>query len=289
MHRRENTAQNHAKATPLFPLKNGTYQNNTLMNTKIRKMSNALLVVCTLAMINLAFTPSNDSKSTSTTIQAAPKIDMVLVEGGSFEMGNDKGYPNEQPVHKVTISNFYISKTEVTQSQWEAVMGDNPSAVKGGNLPVTNVSFDDVMAFIEKLNAASGEKYRLPTEAEWEYAARGGKKSRGYKVAGSDDPNRVAWFRDNANKEIKEVGKKDKNELGLYDMSGNVWEWTSDWFDPNYYASSPSDNPKGPDAGNFKVLRGGSSSDAANAMRVTGRFSSFPQVKSGVFGFRLAK
>lgn len=217
----------------------------------------------------------------------AQEIEMIKVDGGTFTMGNDKGYPNEKPPHEVTLNTFYMSKTEVTQDEWERVMGTNPSAVKGGDLPVTNVSFEDAQAFIAKLNANSSRKFRLPTEAEWEYAARGGQKSKGYQVAGDDDPSKVAWFRDNSDKSIKPVARKRKNELGLFDMSGNVWEWTSDFFDPNYYASSPKNNPKGPDSGAFKVLRGGSSSDAANAMRVSGRFSSFPQVKSGVFGIRL--
>lgn len=227
--------------------------------------------------------------STNLLSAQAPTFNMILVEGGKFTMGNDKGYPNEKPPHEITISSFYMSETEVTQDDWEKVMGSNPSVVKGGDLPVTNVNYDEVIEFITKLNGLTNEKYRLPTEAEWEFAAKGGNKSKGYTVAGSDDPGSVAWFRDNSNKEIKSVRRKKKNELGLYDMSGNVWEWTSDFFDPNFYASSPSKDPKGPATGAFRVLRGGSASDAANAMRVSGRFSSFPQVKSGVFGFRLAK
>lgn len=227
--------------------------------------------------------------SSNTLYAQAPTFNMILVEGGTFTMGNDKGYPNEKPPHEITISSFYLSETEVTQDDWEKVMGSNPSVVKGGDLPVTNVNYDEVLEFLTKLNAMGGGKYRLPTEAEWEFAAKGGNKSKGYTVAGGDDPNAVAWFRDNSKKEIKPVRRKKKNELGFYDMSGNVWEWTSDFFDPNFYASSPSKDPKGPASGAFRVLRGGSASDAANAMRVSGRFSSFPQVKSGVFGFRVAK
>lgn len=258
---------------------------------KVIKNLGLVCVVLSVFAINEANASTDGAKeiNEAEAKKVANSIQMVKVEGGSFVMGNAKGYPNEQPEHEVSVSTFYISKMEVTQAEYEAIMGVNPSVVKGANLPVTNVNFDEAMAFIQKLKELTGQNFRLPTEAEWEFAARGGNKSRGYMVAGNNDPSNVSWFRDNSGKSIKPVGKKNDNELGIHDMSGNVWEWTNDWFDPNFYASSPSKDPKGPAQGNFKVLRGGSSSDAPNAMRVSGRFSSFPQVKSGMFGIRLVK
>ena len=159
-------------------------------------------------------------------------IQMVAVQGGTFTMGctseqGDDCYDDERPAHRVTVSDFYIGKYEVTQAQWRAVMGFNPSYFKGDNLPVETVSWDDVMDFIHKLNSLTGRQYRLPTEAEWEYAARGGNN---YKYSGSNSAGNVAWYGYNSSRTTHPVGTKSANGFGLYDMSGNVYEWCSDWY-----------------------------------------------------------
>ncbi|MBQ7951520.1 MAG: SUMF1/EgtB/PvdO family nonheme iron enzyme [Alistipes sp.] len=187
-------------------------------------------------------------------------LDMVFVKGGTFTMGatSEQGadaYDDEKPAHSVTLSDFYIGKYEVTQAQWRAVMGSNPSSFKGDNLPVENVSWNDIQKFIQKLNTQTGKEFRLPTEAEWEYAARGGSKSRGYKYSGSNNIGDVAWYSGNSGSKTHPVGQKQPNELGIYDMSGNVWEWCSDWY--GSYSSSSQTNPKGPNSGDYRVLRGG--------------------------------
>lgn len=184
---------------------------------------------------------------------------MIKVNGGTFEMGaakNQKVYAKEieSPVHKVSLSDYYIAETEVTQDLWIAVMGDNPSFFKKDNHPVEQVSWDDCVAFIEKLNQITGEKFRLPTEAEWEYAARGGHKSNGYVYAGSNDLDEVAWTEHNSNGSTHKVKTKKPNELGLYDMNGNVWEWCFDWYEP--YKDKETANPSGPADGEVKIDRG---------------------------------
>jgi len=185
---------------------------------------------------------------------------MVSVEGGTFTMGciDDECNPIELPTSQVTLSSFKMAKYTVTQKQWVAIMGYNPSNTKGDNLPVTNVSWDDAQEFIRRLNDSTGKQYRLPTEAEWEYAARGGKKGIGnnYKYSGSNNVDDVAWYNGNSS-QIQPVGKKAPNELGLYDMSGNVWEWCNDSYDANYYSVSPQNNPQGPNTESDRVCRGG--------------------------------
>ena len=188
-------------------------------------------------------------------------IEMVKVETGSFNMGAtpETIYPDndEKPVHRVTLTNdYYIGKYEVTQALWQAVMGSNPSFFKGTDLPVETVSWNDCQDFISKLNAMTGKRFRLPTEAEWEYAARGGKKSRGYLFSGSITLGDVAWYKENSGSKTHVVGTKQPNELGIYDMSGNVWEWCQDW--KGSYSSSPQTNPTGAVSGSYRVCRGGS-------------------------------
>ncbi|MEF2644124.1 MAG: SUMF1/EgtB/PvdO family nonheme iron enzyme, partial [Paramuribaculum sp.] len=219
-----------------------------------------------------------------------PEIEMIRVEGGSFSMGSDDSDAgsDEKPVHSVSVSSFSIGKYEVTQKLWKAVMGSNPSHFKGDNLPVENVSWDDVQTFIRKLNQKTGKHYRLPTEAEWEFAARGGNRSRGYKYSGSNDIGSVAWYDDNSNRKTHPVGKKSPNELGIYDMSGNVYEWCQDWYDGKYYSSSPYSNPKGPSTGSYRVFRGGGWYSCAGACRVSYRFSYSPDDHYDNLGFRLA-
>ena len=216
---------------------------------------------------------------------------MVFVEGGTFTMGatseqGDDAYEYEYPTHRVTLSDYYIGETEVTQTLWKAVMGSNPSYFKGDNLPVERVSYKDVKEFITKLNQKTGKTFRLPTEAEWEYAARGGKKSKGYKYAGSNNIDDVAWYYENSNNKTHPVKTKRPNELGIYDMSGNVWEWCSD----NYgaYSSSSQTNPTGPSSGSDRVYRGGSWSGDAGRCRVSNRDDYRPSSRYNNLGFRLA-
>ena len=220
-----------------------------------------------------------------------PEIEMVYVSGGTFTMGatSEQGsdaYSDEKPAHSVTLSGYYIGKYEVTQELWKAVMGSNPSNFKGDNLPVENVSWNDVQEFLRKLNAMTGKRYRLPTEAEWEFAARGGNSSRGYKYSGSNSLGSVAWYYGNSGDRTHAVGTKSPNELGIYDMSGNVWEWCQDWY--GSYSSSSQRNPKGPNSGSNRVLRGGSWSINARYCRVSRRDYDTPVLRFNFLGFRLA-
>ena len=216
---------------------------------------------------------------------------MVYVAGGIFTMGatSDQGndaYDLEKPSHQVTLSSFLIGRFEVTQEEWEVVMGSNPSYFKGKKLPVEKVSWDDCQKFIRKLNQLTGKQFRLPTEAEWEYASRGGSKSRGYKYAGGNGIGSVAWYDDNSGNTTHEVGKKQPNELGLYDMSGNVWEWCQDWYGD--YSSSSQTNPTGSSSGSYRVYRGGCWSDLARFCRVSYRDGDAPGFRIYDLGLRLA-
>ena len=215
---------------------------------------------------------------------------MKFVEGGTFQMGatseqGRKANRNEKPTHSVTLSTFMMGETEVTQALWKAVMGDNPSYYKGDNLPVDKVSWNDIQEFVRKLNQKTGKNFRLPTEAEWEYAARGGKKSKGYKFAGSNTIDDVAWYWDNSDWKCHSVKTKSPNELGLYDMSGNVWEWCQDWY--GSYGSGTQTDPQGPSSGSFRVLRGGSWYYNARNCRVSNRVSNAPGYGGNSLGFRL--
>ncbi|MBR4389534.1 MAG: formylglycine-generating enzyme family protein [Prevotella sp.] len=201
---------------------------------------------------------------------------MVRVEGGSFQMGASDAEPDEKPLHNVKLSDYYIGQTEVTQDLWQVVMGHNPSHFIEDKRPVETVSWNDCQAFIAKLNLLTGKNFRLPTEAEWEYAARGGKKSKGYMYAGSNNVDDVAWHEGNSGEETHLVAHKQANELGLYDMSGNVWEWCQDWYDADYYSSSPSSNPCNTATSSSRVGRGGSwyGYAASNRVAYRGSFSS---------------
>ena len=215
---------------------------------------------------------------------------MVYVQGGTFTMGatSEQGsdaYDWEKPTHRVTLSSYYIGQTEVTQALWQAVMGNNPSHFRGANKPVESVSYNDCKAFISKLNSLTGQNFRLPTEAEWEFAARGGNRSRGYKYAGSDNLSTVAWYDGNSGYATHPVAQKSPNELGLYDMSGNVWEWCNDWYGD--YSSNAQTNPQGPYSGSYRVLRGGSYI-LARYCRVSYRIYITPSCSSSGLGLRLA-
>jgi sulfatase modifying factor 1 len=231
---------------------------------------------------------------------------MVKIEGGIFKMGsNDELYGNTKPIHSVTVGSFYIGKTEVTQELWESVMGNNPSKLKGDQRPVEQVSWYDVIEFCNRLSekenlkkaySGSGDNiicdynsngYRLPTEAEWEFAARGGNKSKGYKYSGSNSLDKVAWYSINSGRTTHDVGTKSPNELGLYDMSGNVSEWCWDWYGD--YQSGSQTNPSGPSAGSYRVLRGGSCYDIAESNPVVYRHYYYSDGRLSFFGFRLVR
>ena len=219
------------------------------------------------------------------------KYNMVRVEGCTFRMGATSeqdcdAYDIEEPVHSVTLSSYYIGKTEVTQALWKAVMGSNPSKFKGENLPVENVSWDDCQVFVRKLNSLTGQNFRLPTEAEWEFACRGGNNSLGYKYSGSDNIDNVAWFDCNSGRKTHFVATKSPNELGIYDMSGNVWEWCSDWYDK--YSSGAQANPKGPESGSCRVFRGGGWGSYAGYCRSSNRGYNTPTHRHDRLGLRLA-
>ena len=215
-------------------------------------------------------------------------FNMVLVDGGTFQMGSNdsEAYSDEKPVHQVTLSTYSIGETEVTQQLWEAVMGCNPSNWKGVNLPVEQVSWNECQTFIQKLNELTDKRFRLPTEAEWEYAARGGNKSRSYKYSGSNTIGDVAWYGDNRSSKTHEVKTKQANELGLYDMSGNVWEWCQDWY--GNYSSNAQTNPTGPSSGSNRVSRSGCWSIAAGNCRPSLRYGRSPSLRTDDLGLRLA-
>ena len=228
-------------------------------------------------------------------------FDMIWVEGGTFCMGatseqGDDAYGDEEPVHSVTLSGYYIGKTEVTQALWESVMCSNPSTIQDNDLPVENVSWDDCQEFIRKLNSLTGQNFRLPTEAEWEFACRGGNNSRGYKYSGGNDIDNVAWNTDNSGRKtwlrgisgrrVHHVATKLPNELGIYDMSGNVFEWCSDWYGD--YSIHAQTNPKGSDDGVYRVLRGGSWGINARSCRSSYRSGGSPSFRSSYLGLRLA-
>ena len=215
---------------------------------------------------------------------------MVYVSGGTFTMGgtSEQGSDaddSEKPTHSVTLSSYYICKYEVTQALWRVVMGSNPSNFKGDNLPVEWVSWNDCQTFINRLNSYTGRNFRLPTEAEWEFAARGGNYSRRYKYSGSNYIGDVAWYDGNSGNRTHPVGTKQANELGLYDMSGNVWEWCSDWY--GSYSSYSQSNPTRATSGSYRVIRGGSWGSRARFCRSSHRNSNTPGYGGISFGLRL--
>ena len=218
-------------------------------------------------------------------------FEMVEVRGGTFRMGatSEQGsdvWEFEKPVHSVTLSGYYIGKTEVTQALWKAVMGSNPSKFKGDNLPVENVSWYDCQEFIRKLNSLADQNFRLPTEAEWEFACRGGNNSRGYKYSGSNYIDNVAWYGGNSGRETHPVATKSPNELGIYDMAGNVWEWCADW--EGDYSSGAQTNPKGPYDGSHRVERGGCWNYDASDCRSSDRGGIIPGDRLSYLGLRLS-
>ena len=253
--------------------------------------------------------PHGGQSGTETYTVNGVSFTMVGVQGGTFTMGatSEQGSDydsDERPTHEVTLSSYSIGQTEVTQALWVAVMGSNPSYFQsstnsnyGTNLqrPVERVSWNDCQEFITKLNQLTGKQFRLPTEAEWEYAARGGNKSKGYKYAGSNTVGDVAWYWDNIPSQssgtrgygTQPVGTKAPNELGLYDMSGNVQEWCQDRY--GSYSSDAQTNPTGPSSGSGRVSRGGSWGNYARNCRVSRRYDGTPTIRNDIMGFRLAQ
>ena len=221
---------------------------------------------------------------------------MIKVEAGKFQMGSESGDSDEKPFHQVTLTkDYFMGETEVTQGLWYAVMGQSPTSdgskwdstrKMGDNYPAYYISYEDCQKFLTKLNQMTGQQFRFPTEAEWEYAAKGGKKSQGYTYSGSNSIGDVAWYTANSGSETHEVKTKKANELGLYDMSGNVCEWCADWYG-DYNTGSQTD-PTGPTSGYYRVFRGGSWYDSASNCRVAYRISSTPSPRYNYLGFRLA-
>lgn len=250
----------------------------------------------------------------------AQKPEMVAIEGGTFYMGNDySGIMDEKPEHKVTLKSFCLSKKEVTFAMFDAFCRATGHEFPddGGfgrdSLPVMNVSWEAAIKFCNWMSTRFGlEKvydytvdsagnlfiknvnwnangFRLPTEAEWEFAAKGGNKSQGFAYAGSNNLDEVAWYSKNSNGKPYPVGTKKPNELGIYDMLGNAWEWCWDYYDKDYYKKSPANDPKGPDKGSTRVYRGGNFNSDESFVRITRRFSLSPTVKTGMIGIRLAQ
>ncbi len=269
----------------------------------------------------LMIQPATAQRKYNKTIYGPLRIETIKVNGGTFDLGSDDGANDRKPAHTVTLADFSIGKYEIKQQQWAAVMDENPSFYKCDECPVTNVTYEDVQDFIAKLNTATGKKYRLPTEAEWEYAARGGrheqlikekhlrggtneflvadnkkglmapeKELKGDRYAGRKaGPQSIAWFESNAQGHVHRVGLKQPNDLGIYDMSGNVEEWCSDWYAISYGSRDTVANPTGPVGGKSRVVRGGSIASAANETIVTRRAGYLPDTKEMSLGFRLVE
>ena len=230
------------------------------------------------------------------TLPNGTSFEMIYVEGGVFDMGSvyETAYKWEKPVHKVKLTDFWLCKYLVTQSLWKAIMGleNNPSFFKGDLRPVEMVSWDDCQDFLKKLNTLTHKTYRLPTEAEWEYAAKGGIIKENGLFSGSDKLEEVGWYNENSDGETKDVRLRSPNALGFYDMSGNVWEWCQDWYSHEYYEKCFDlelvKNPKGPENGDGRVIRGGSWHGSRQYCRISDRSTRLPGNQVINLGFRIA-
>lgn len=280
---------------------------------KILRFGPAICLMAILALGILLISSSSSPAPTAAGRVLMPQVTNTLkypltgVDGGSFMMGGtaeqgEDTYDDEFPVHRVTVRDFFIGTYPVTQGLWREVMGSLPSKITGNmrndNFPMIYVSWKNCQEFISKLNRRRSEmdlaefsswRFRLPTEAEWEYAARGGNKSRGYKYAGSNDIEKVAWYYDGETsyEQVAQVGMLEPNELGIYDMNGNVFEWCSDWYDKDYYKNSPTSDPRGPASGSNRVVRGGCYRNLPWHCRVSARDGMSPDAADNCFGFRL--
>jgi formylglycine-generating enzyme required for sulfatase activity len=264
-----------------------------------------LLALTSVGRLSLA--AAGESKHVVNEAKSSPKVlavslgkgvtlQMVLIPAGEFTMGSpDSDHSadkDEKPQHRVRITKpFYLGKYLVTQAQWEAVMGNDPSLIGGPKMPVENVSWQDCQRFLEKLNAKDGTGYgrfALPTESQWEYACRAGSTAR---YCFGDDESRLgeyAWYGDNSGNTVHPVGEKKPNAWGLYDMHGNIWEWCEDWYDGRYYTKAPMDDPPGPAIGSNHVFRGGCWGDAAGSCRSSNRYSYGPESRGSYLGFRVS-
>ena len=263
-----------------------------------------ILFICGCAVVQRSNPNTAQVESETMPIKTETmQIEMIFVEGGTFTIGctseqSDICSDREKPAHQVTLSNFYIGKYPVTQAQWREIMGKDIRRQRdmvsedlmifdeGDNYPMFYVSWNEAQEFIKILNEKTDKSYRLPTEAEWEYAARGGNQSKGYKYSGSNIIDEVAWYLYNSDDMTHPVGTKNSNELGIYDMSGNISEWVSDWYEN--YSSNDQTDPKGPATGSFRVLRSGGWTDDGRRARVSHRFSSSPDGRDFDLGFRIA-
>ncbi|MCL2434687.1 MAG: SUMF1/EgtB/PvdO family nonheme iron enzyme [Lentimicrobiaceae bacterium] len=265
-----------------------TWESNNLNVATVDQNGKVTAIAEGSATITVSTVDGNYKARCNIKVINLQEIEMIFVEGGTFMMGctGEECLSEEVPARQVTLSSYHISKYPVTQKLWKDVMGHNPSHFKGDNLPVEQVGWNDTQDFINKLNQLTGKNYSLPTEAQWEFAARGGNKSEGYVYSGSNDVNLVAWFGNNSNQRTQPVGTKAPNELGIYDMSGNVYEWVNDWFE-NYKDLSQID-PQGPDYGSSKVARGGGYFSVFWACRATFRVAGAPHQTRDYPGFRLA-
>jgi sulfatase modifying factor 1 len=256
----------------------------------VKSFSWITLLSCFLNMTE-ANPPQSKQASQSILIEPLTGIEMIHIPNGCFNMGNNDIYNNldERTIHRTCLDGFYIAKYEVTQQQWERVINNNPSFFQdcGPTCPVEQISWNDTQTFIEKLNTLTGMQFRLPSEAEWEYACRSGSQNTFY--CGSNELDDIAWFNYNANHQTHPVGLKQANHFGLYDMNGNVWEWVNDWYDADYYQTTPVHNPKGPVNGVGKVGRGGSWAHAHWTLLGSNREYRDPNYKNIFLGFRLAQ
>ncbi len=281
---------------------------NHTLNIKTLLVSNVRLIL--VVFLSIIFSVSTTTAEEKTFITTNADMEFVLVKGGTFKMGNtyeEDGFEDELPVHQVTLSDYYISTYEVTQSEWQDVMGSNPSSFKGKMKPVENVSWFDAIEFCNKLSEKEGlnpcyqikrnnnvicdwtaNGYRLPTEAEWEYAARGGIESQGYMYAGSNSIDEVGFYKGNSMSMSHSTGSKKPNELRIYDMSGNVWEWCWDWY-TNSYSDGAGNNPKGVEFGVERCRRGGSWAQISKSSRSSNRLGTPPELKFNYVGLRLVK
>lgn len=260
----------------------------------MKKATIFILSLLCLGITQSSFAQLTLKKKTQVEIPDIPEF--IKVEGGTFIMGSDFVHSSERPKHEVSLKSYNISKYPVTVKQYRkfcnATGYSMPEAPKWGwqdNYPIMKVSYNDAVAYCKWLNQEYEANFRLPTEAEWEYAARGGNKSKNYKYSGSDNLETVGWFAFNSNEQTQAVGQKKPNELGIYDMSGNVWEWCSDWFGDDYYSNSPRDDPKGPASGFFCVQRGGSYYSTAQLCNVVYRGLSGPDIDDFDYGFRVVR
>ena len=254
-----------------------------------------VLFAVIILSVNSAYADESNTKGSVSPAplfkEPATGMEMVYVKGGCYQMGDSfyEGGSEEKPVHGVCVDDFYLGKYEVTQGQWKKIMGGNPSHFSkcGDNCPVEMVNWNDAQEFISRLNKGTGAgKYRLPTEAEWEYAARSGGKREKHS---SGDVYDGAWYFASSGNETHPVGTKAPNGLGIYDMSGNVWEWTNDWYEGDYYSHSARKNPAGPSTGDLRVLRGGSWETGPVDVRTTYRNYLKPEYRGGGNGFRLMR